>query len=94
MNLRNSNKIDFECLEYICGQLPIINSVATDLESLCELWDIGMNINDKNYKVIAKHVCEETLVEQFEKRKHIRNLYNTYFTKKKFFEVLEEGGNV
>lgn len=94
LNLRNSNKIDFECLEYMCGQLPIINSVTSDLESLCELWDIGMNINDKNYKVIAKRVCEETLVEQFEKRKHIRNLYNTYFTRKKFFEVLEEGGNV
>ena len=84
-----------ESLEYMCGQVPILNSVGEDLKHLCELWDIGKNLDEENYKSVAKFICTEDLSKQMKRRDHIRNLYNTYFTKKIFFETLEKaGGNL
>ena len=78
----------------MCGQIPIINSVNGDLKNLCELWDIGMNIDNKNYKQIAEVVCKEDEDVQMKRRNHIRNLYNTYFTKEIFFETLDKSGGI
>jgi hypothetical protein len=110
LNMKKYDGLNKESLDYMCGQIPIINSVNGDLKNLCELWDIGMNIDNgpqvgmiqnamdnlvvthENYKQIAEVVCKENEDVQLKRRNHIRNLYNTYFTKEIFFETLDKSG--
>lgn len=92
LNMKKYDGLNKESLDYMCGQIPIINSVNGDLKNLCELWDIGMNIDNENYKQIAEAVCKENDDVQLKRRNHIRNLYNTYFTKEIFFETLDKSG--
>ena len=49
LNMKKYDGLNKESLDYMCGQIPIINSVNGDLKNLCELWDIGMNIDNENY---------------------------------------------
>lgn len=92
LNLMDFEGINSESLEYMCGQLPIINSIEGDLSQFCKLWDIGKNIDAQNYKIVASNICAECLDVQLNRRLHMRNLYKTYFTKDKFFETLDEIG--
>ena len=81
--------LTIKSLDYMCGGLPIINTIQGDTKQFCEMWDIGFNLSEKNIKSIAKKVCGEDLNIQLKRRHNIRNLYNTYFTKKCFFEMLD-----
>ena len=92
LNLMDFEGINSESLEYMCGQIPIINSIEGDLSQFCKLWDIVKNIDAQNYKIVASNICAESLDVQLNRRLHIRNLYKTYFTKDKFFETLDEIG--
>lgn len=92
LNLMDFEGINSESLEYMCGQIPIINSIEGDLSQFCKLWDIGKNIDAQNYKIVASNICAESLDVQLNRREHMRNLYKTYFTKDKFFETLDEIG--
>lgn len=94
LNMKKYGGLNKESLDYMCGQIPIINSVNGDLKNLCELWDIGMNIDNENYKQIAEVVCKESEDVQLKRRNHIRNLYNTYFTKEIFFKTLDKSGGI
>ena len=51
--------INSESLEYMCGQIPIINSIEGDLSQFCKLWDIGKNIDAQNYKIVASNLCRK-----------------------------------
>lgn len=92
LNIINYDGINSEALDYMCGQIPIINSVQGDLKQYCELWDIGKNIDIHNYKSVAKTICEENKSIQLKRRGNVHNLYNTYFTVEKFFETLDKSG--
>lgn len=92
LNIMDFEGVNLESLDYMCGQIPIINSVNGDLNHFCELWDVGKNIDTQNYKIVASKICAENLTAQLKQREHMRNLYNTYFTKKKFFETLDKIG--
>ena len=92
LNLMDFEGINSESLEYMCGQIPIINSIEGDLSQFCKLWDVGKNIDAQNYKIVASNICAESLDVQLNRRLHMRNLYKTYFTKDKFFETLDEIG--
>ena len=92
LNIIKYDGINSEALEYMCGQIPIINSVQGDLKQYCELWDIGKNIDHDNYKTVAKTICEDNKSIQLKRRENIHNLYNTYFTVEKFFETLDKTG--
>ena len=54
LNLMDFEGINSESLEYMCGQIPIINSIEGDLSQFCKLWDIGKNIDAQNYKIVQK----------------------------------------
>lgn len=92
LNLMDFEGINSESLEYMCGQVPIINSIEGDLSQFCKLWDIGKNINKHNFKQVVSIICAEDVNAQLNRREHMRNLYKTYFTKDKFFETLDELG--
>lgn len=92
LNLMDFEGINSESLEYMCGQIPIINSIEGDLSQFCKLWDIGKNINKHNFKQVVSIICAEDVNAQLNRREHMRNLYKTYFTKDKFFETLDELG--
>lgn len=92
LNIIKYDGINSEALDYMCGQIPIINSVQGDLKQYCELWDIGKNIDLDNYKSVTKIVCNESKEVQLRRRENIHNLYNTYFTVEKFFETLDKSG--
>lgn len=92
LNIIKYDGINSEALDYMRGQIPIINSVQGDLKQYCELWDIGKNIDQNNYKSVAKTICEENKSIQLERRGNVHNLYNTYFTVEKFFETLDKTG--
>lgn len=77
-------------LDYIFAGLPIINSVTEDMEQFCSLWDVGLNIYTNTVKDVAHELSHETKKRQLERRKQVRNLYNTYFTKEIFFKTLDE----
>ena len=92
LNVLKYDGINSEALDYMCGQISIINSVQGDLKHYCELWDIGKNIDIQNYKSVARIVCNENKTVQLKRRENIRNLYDTYFTEEKFFETLDKSG--
>lgn len=77
-------------LEYMSAGLPIINSVTGDMEQFCSVWDVGLNVHTNTVKGVAYEISHETKQKQLERRKQVRNLYNTYFTKDVFFETLDK----
>ena len=82
--------LTMKSLDYMCAGLPIINTIQGDTKNFCEEWNIGFNINKGNIKEIANQVCLESMDVQLQRRKNIQTLYNTYFTKKRFYEVLDK----
>ena len=82
--------LTMKSLDYMCAGLPIINTIQGDTKNFCEEWDIGFNINKGNIKEIASQICLESMDVQLQRRKNIQTLYNTYFTKKRFYEVLDK----
>lgn len=82
--------LTMKSLDYMCAGLPIINTIQGDTKEFCTEWDIGFNITEDNIKQVAKQVCQEGMDVQLQRRKNIQTLYNTYFTKKRFYEVLDK----
>ena len=85
LNLMDFEGINSESLEYMCGQIPIINSIEGDLSQFCKLWDIGKNIDAQNYKIVASNICAESLDVQLNRRLHIVIYIKHILRKDKFF---------
>ena len=85
--------LTMKSLDYMCAGLPIINTIKGDTKDFCEEWDIGFNLKKSKIKEVAERVCSESMEEQLQRRKNIQNLYNTYFTTKKFNATLDEALN-
>lgn len=81
--------LSMKSLDYMCGQVPLINTIGGDTNELCQHYNIGYNLNEENLDALAKQVCEETIEENLKKRECIKNIYLRYFTKESFFETLD-----
>ena len=82
--------LTMKSLDYMCAGLPIINTIKGDTKDFCEEWDIGFNLKKSNIKEVAEQICSESMGVQLQRRKNMQTLYNTYFTKKRFYEVLDK----
>lgn len=82
--------LSMKSLDYMCGGIPILNTIGGDTWQFCEEWYIGYNLSHDNLNEIIDLVCEQSVDENLQMRKNIQNLYNTYFTKDSFYKSLDE----
>ena len=82
--------LTMKSLDYMCGGLPLINTIKGDTKYLCENENIGININMDSIKKIAYQICNESEEEQNLRRKNIRNVYSKYFSKESFFKQIDK----
>lgn len=75
-------------LDYLRGQVPMINTIDGDTHDLCETYNIGWNINDSNIDAIASAICKESIDIQLKRREACEKVYLKYFTKESFFQTL------
>lgn len=90
LNILDSYCVNQEALEYMCAGVPLLNSTLGDLQHFCELWNVGVNVHFDNVKQVASDICKEDLEFLLKKRKNIRNLYNTYFSRKQVYKNLDK----
>lgn len=81
--------LSMKSLDYMCGQVPLINTIGGDTYELCQQHNIGYNLTEDSLESIAKRVCDESVEENIMKREQIKDIYLKYFTKESFFETLD-----
>lgn len=81
--------LSMKSLDYMCGQLPLINTIGGDTHVLCQKTQLGYNIDDSSIQQIAKAVCEETTEENKRHREIVKEIYLSHFCKDSFFETLD-----
>lgn len=84
--------LSMKSLDYMCAQIPMINTIKGDTKELCEAYDIGWNINMDNLEEIAQKICSESLDKQMKRRMEIKCVYVYNFTQKSFNKILDEAG--
>ena len=81
--------LTMKSLDYLCGGLPLINTIKGDTTYLCETENLGWNVNDKNLDEIVSSICSESIDEQMQRRENCKRAYLTHFTYESFKEVLD-----
>lgn len=81
--------LTMKSLDYMCGGLPLINTIKGDTKFLCEKNNIGVNLSLNNIEKVAYQICNESEKEQRLRRKNIRDVYTNYFSKESFFKQLD-----
>ncbi|MDB7983992.1 glycosyltransferase [Faecalicoccus pleomorphus] len=82
--------LTMKSLDYMCGQIPLINTIGGDTREFCETCNIGFHVPFDQIELYAQKVCTQTLQEQYEQRKQIKHLYETVFTKDSFFKTMQD----
>lgn len=84
--------LTMKSLDYLCGGVPIINTIPADTAQLVQQYDIGFNIDRNNMAQMAKKICSMPLAEQFAQREHCRQVYEAMFRNGSFEETLKNAG--
>lgn len=82
--------LTMKSLDYLCGSIPMINTIQGDTYTLCEEKDLGWNVDTLNYKKAAYLLCEESKECQLQRRRNCKEAYYTYFTYESFKMKLDE----
>ena len=81
--------LSMKSLDYMCGQLPIINTIGGDTRSLCEQYDIGYNVTTDTFEQVVDTIVNNSIEKNYIQRENIKNLYLRYFTQDSFYSTLE-----
>lgn len=84
--------LTMKSLDYMCGGIPLINTIQGDTYKLCSEAGIGYNLNENNIKLIVNQIIQETEDDMMLKRKKIKKIYLSFFTNEVFFETLNKVG--
>lgn len=84
--------LSMKSLDYMCAQIPMINTIGGDLQRLCETEKIGINIDRSNLKTAAERVSSYSVDERMCQRALIASTYMKYFTQEAFEKRLDEAG--
>ena len=82
--------LTMKSLDYMCGQLPIINTIPGDTKDFCEKENIGFHVPHDQIHQMAKVICNQTIQENYNQRENIKSLYLRYFTKQSFFNEINQ----
>lgn len=82
--------LTMKSLDYMCAGLPLINTIQGDTKQFCIDKNIGFNLRQDTISEVVQSIVKETPEQLRTKRINIQKLYNEYFTKKSFFEELDE----
>lgn len=84
--------LTMKSMDYMCGGLPLINTIKGDTAKICDEYQVGYNINKNNLNDIVSKISLETVEENQIKREMIKNVFISKFTQKAFNETLERIG--
>lgn len=82
--------LTMKSLDYMCGQLPIINTIQGDTQKFCERFNIGYHVSDVQDPELINKICQQSETDNQQQRDNIQNLYLSYFTKKSFYKTLDQ----
>lgn len=82
--------LTMKSLDYMCGQIPLVNTIGGDTRYFCETKNIGFHVPHDQIGRYAQILCSQTLQEQRQQRDNIRCLYLRHFTKESFFRTLTD----
>lgn len=81
--------LTMKSLDYMCGGLPIINTIQGDTADFCKTRGIGYNIDSNNIQEIVDRIVMENEEENKKSREAIKSLYLSTFTQEAFNSELE-----
>lgn len=82
--------LTMKSLDYLCGSLPLINTIQKDTYNLVETNQLGYNVDSFNMKQVALNVCNETIEENKQKRNNCKETYLSHFTYESFKKSMDE----
>jgi len=84
--------LSMKSLDYLCGGVPLINTIQGDTFDLVKKYDLGFNIDQNSIEQIVQTVCHYPLQKQFEQRENCRKVYREMFYEASFIETLKKKG--
>lgn len=84
--------LTMKSLDYLCGGVPMINTIPADTAELVDEYNIGFNIDRETMDEVVEKICSMPLEEQFAQRENCRRLYKTKFRDSSFEETLKSAG--
>lgn len=84
--------LTMKSLDYLCGGVPIINTIQADTAHLVKNYNIGYNIEADTMAPIIEKICSMSRKEQLDQRYNCRKVYRELFLDTSFENKLERAG--
>lgn len=81
--------LTMKSMDYMCGALPIINTIKGDTKKMCEEYGAGHNINKDNLLSVVSQISKETIQDNLIKRDAIKRMYIDNFSQAVFNQTLD-----
>lgn len=84
--------LTMKSLDYLCGGVPIINTIQADTARLVKKYDIGYNVDVDTMNQVIEKICSMSKEEQQSQRYNCRHVYQELFLDTSFENKLERAG--
>ena len=81
--------LTMKSMDYMCGGLPMINTIKGDTAKICDEYSVGYNLTKDSISEIVSLIEKETIEENRQKRETIKRVFMENFSQEAFNKTLE-----
>lgn len=81
--------LTMKSMDYMCGGLPMINTIKGDTARICDKYSVGYNLTKDSIDEVVSLLEKETVEENKQKREAIKKVFMKKFSQEAFNETLE-----
>ena len=81
--------LTMKSMDYMCGGLPMINTIKGDTAKICDEYSVGYNLTKDSISEIVSLLEKETIDENRQKREMIKKIFMKNFSQEAFNKTLE-----
>lgn len=81
--------LTMKSMDYMCGGLPMINTIKGDTAKICDEYTVGYNLTKDSISEIVSLLEKETIDENRQKRETIKKVFMENFSQEAFNKTLE-----
>lgn len=81
--------LTMKSMDYMCGGLPMINTIKGDTAKICDEYSVGYNLTKDSISEIVSLLEKETIDENRQKRETIKKVFMENFSQEAFNKTLE-----
>lgn len=67
--------LTMKSMDYMCGGLPMINTIKGDTSKICDEYSVGYNLSKNSINEIVSLLEKETIDENRQKEKLLKSVY-------------------